>query len=78
MWLSALRDAELGQMLRGKQVLVAIWKTERSNSGVCAPRSDWELGLLLNHGLDFGDKGTGLGPEWFSAERDFERKPERN
>lgn len=32
-----LRDGELGQILPRKKVLVAIWKTERSNSGVCAP-----------------------------------------
>ena len=35
--LHTLRDSELGRILLRKQVLVAIWKTERSNSGVCAP-----------------------------------------
>lgn len=30
-------DARGGQILREEQVLVAVWKTERCNSGVCAP-----------------------------------------
>lgn len=34
---TVLRDGELGQILPRKKVLVAICKTERSNSGVCAP-----------------------------------------
>lgn len=63
------RDAELEQTLPRKKVLVAIWKTERSNSGVCSC-SDWESGTFLSRGLDFGDKGTGLGAGALRAERD--------
>lgn len=51
--------AQGGQILREKQVLVAVWKTERSNSGVCAP-------------AEMGNEGLCEGTDWSGETKDLD------
>lgn len=58
-WLPTSGDAQSGQKLRGKQVLVAIWKTESSNSGVCAPAV-------------IGKEGCGYAADWILETKELD------